>query len=86
MCRLSLEPFTCRNTMAFTETQLQAQLDPTSQKRGIRILRYIDNGTLTDVYVMGKIFPYAGKARWCTVSQALTAAAAATSIQNQLMK
>lgn len=72
--------------MAFTESQLQVQLDPASQKRGIRILRYIDNGTLTDVYVMGKIFPYAGRARWCTVSQALTAVAAATSIQNQLMK
>ena len=72
--------------MAFTESQLQAQLDPASQKRGIRIIRYVSNGTETNVYVIGKIHPYAGKVRWCTVSQALTAAVAATSIQNQLMK
>jgi hypothetical protein len=72
--------------MAFTEAQLQAQLDPANTLRTIIIETFqpIVNGTITEVYAIGVVAPFAGRSRWVQVAQSNTPAQAATIIQNKL--
>jgi hypothetical protein len=70
--------------MAFTEAQLVAQLDPASTGRTINIQELIPGPTITDVYAIGVVAPYAGRSRWVQVNSSNTAAQAATAIQAAL--
>jgi hypothetical protein len=70
--------------MAFTEAQLNAQLDPASTGRTITIGELIIGPTTTDVYAVGVTAPYAGRSRWVQVASSNTAAQAATAIQTAL--
>lgn len=70
--------------MAFTEAQLVAQLDPASTGRTINIQELIPGPTITDVYAVGVVAPYAGRSRWVQVTSSNTAAQAATAIQAAL--
>ena len=70
--------------MAFTEAQLNAQLDPASTDRTINIQALIPGPVITDVYAIGVLAPYAGRSRWIQVTTSNTAAQAATQIQNAL--
>lgn len=70
--------------MAFTESQLVAQLDPASTGRTINIQELIPGPTITDVYAIGVVAPYAGRSRWVQVNSSNTAAQAATAIQAAL--
>lgn len=70
--------------MAFTEAQLVAQLDPASTGRTINIQELIPGPTVTDVYAVGVLAPYAGRSRWVQVTSSNTAAQAAAQIQAAL--
>ncbi len=72
--------------MAFTESQLQAQLDPANTLRTIVIETFqpLQGGTITEVYAIGVVAPFAGRSRWVQVAQSNTPAQAATIIQNKL--
>jgi hypothetical protein len=72
--------------MAFTEAQLQAQLDPANTGRTITIESFIPgaNGLTTDVFGIGVVAPYAGRSRWTQILNTQTAAQAAVDIQNKL--
>lgn len=71
--------------MAFTEATLVAQLDTTGQGRTITIERFnTDSATITSMFVVGVIAPYAGRSRWVDVAQTNSAAQAATAVQNAL--
>lgn len=54
-----------------TDTTLQSQLDPSGNGTGIRILRRVDTGLLSQYYVM-PTQGYAGHARWVSVTTADT--------------
>lgn len=71
--------------MAFTEAQLVAQLDPASTGRTITLETFQPiSATLTEVFAVGVVAPYAGRSRWVQVSQTNTPAQAAAVIQNKL--
>lgn len=71
--------------MAFTEAQLLAQIDPAGTARVVVIENFIPVGTtLTDVYAMGVIAPYAGRSRWVQLAQSNTPAQAWTALQAAL--
>lgn len=70
--------------MAFTEAQLVAQLDPAASARTILIQGLIPGPTITDVYAVGVLAPYAGRSRWVQVTTSNTAAQAAAQIQTAL--
>jgi len=71
--------------MAFTEAQLIAQADPNGTARTVIFENFIPVGTtLTDVYAMGVIAPYAGRSRWVQVAQSNTPAQAWAVIQAAL--
>jgi hypothetical protein len=70
--------------MAFTEAQLVAQLDPASTGLTIKIQSLIPGPTITDVYAVGEVAPYAGRSRWVQVQSSNTAAQAAAAIQTAL--
>lgn len=70
--------------MAFTEAALNAQLDPASTGRTITIQEFIPGPTITDVYAVGVLAPYAGRSRWVQVTTSNTAAQAASAIQTAL--
>lgn len=67
--------------MAFTEAQLNAQLDPAAGGRTITLESFIPGVVITDVYAIGVLAPYAGRSRWLQVANSLTAAQAAAAIQ-----
>lgn len=71
--------------MAFTEAQLVAQADPNGTARTVMIEQFIPVGTtLTDLYCVGVIEPYAGRSRWLQIAQTNTAAQAWAAIQTGL--
>ena len=70
--------------MAFTESSLVAQLDTTGQGRVINLVTYQPGPTITTVYAVGVIAPYAGRSRWVDLTSSNTAAQAATQLQNAL--
>lgn len=70
--------------MAFTEAQLVAQLDSASTGRTINIQSFIPGPTITDVYAVGVLAPYAGRSRWVQVTTSNTDAQAAAQIQTAL--
>lgn len=71
--------------MAFTETQLVAQLDSASTGRTITVQTFNPfSATLTDIYAVGVVAPYAGRSRWMQIAQSNTAAQAAAAIQAAL--
>lgn len=71
--------------MAFTEAQLVAQADPGGTARTVVFDNFIPVGTtLTDVYAVGVIAPYAGRSRWIQLSQTRTAAQAWSDVQAAL--
>lgn len=67
--------------MAFTEAALVAQLDAAATGRTITLKSFIPGPTVTDVYAVGQLAPYAGRSRWIQVTSSLTAAQAASAIQ-----
>ena len=78
--------------MAFTESQLRAQMDPANTGRTVSLQAFIPVGTgSTDVYVVGVSGDgnigsrYAGKSRWVQLSQTLTDAQAWAAIQTALL-
>lgn len=71
--------------MAFTEAQLVAQLDAASTGRTITLQTFNPfSATLTDLYAIGVLAPYAGRSRWVQVAQTNTAAQAAVLVQAAL--
>ena len=71
--------------MAFTEAQLVAQIDSTGTGRVVNVEAFLSNpSTITDVYAIGVIAPYAGRSRWVQILQTRTAAQAWTDIQTAL--
>mgnify|MGYP003457902948 CR=1 FL=1 len=70
--------------MAFTETQLVAQLDSANTGRTITLESFIPGPTITDVYAIGVVAPYAGRSRWVQLTSSNTAAQAATQLQTAL--
>lgn len=70
--------------MAFTEATLVAQLDSASTGRTINLVTYQPGATITTVYAVGVVAPYAGRSRWVDLTSSNTAAAAATQLQNAL--
>ena len=56
--------------MAFTQAQLEAQIDSASTGRVVTIGEFLSNpSTITDVYAVGVIAPYAGRSRWVQILQ-----------------
>ena len=70
--------------MAFTESTLVAQLDSAATGRTINIQTYQPGSTITTVYAVGVLAPYAGRSRWVDLTSSNTAAQAATQLQNAL--
>lgn len=70
--------------MAFTEAQLVAQLDSANTGRTIVLESYLPGPTITSVYAVGVLTPYAGRSRWVDLTSSNTAAQAATQLQNAL--
>lgn len=71
--------------MAFTEAQLVAQIDSTGGGRVVTIAEFLSvPSTITDVYAIGEIAPYAGRSRWVQILQTRTAAQAWSDIQTAL--
>lgn len=70
--------------MAFTEAQLVAQLDSAGTGRTITLQTFQPGATITTVYAVGVIAPYAGRSRWVDLTSSNTAAQAATQLQNAL--
>jgi len=64
---------------AFTEATLVAQLDSVAGGRTITVERYNPNidGTLSEIYAVGVVAPYAGRARWIQLTAANNASQAA---------
>ena len=70
--------------MAFTEAQLNTQLDATGTGRVITLVTFNPGAVNTSIYATGIIAPYAGRSRWIDVPNSQTAAQAATTIQTGL--
>jgi hypothetical protein len=70
--------------MAFTEATLVAQLDPGASGRTITLQSFIPGSTLTDVYAVGVVAPYAGRSRWVQVTNTNTATQASDAIKAAL--
>lgn len=70
--------------MAFTEATLVAQLDSANTGRTITLESYIPGSTITTVYAIGVLHPYAGRSRWVDLTSSNTAAQAATQLQDAL--
>lgn len=70
--------------MAFTEAQLNAQLDSAATGRTITLVTFNPGATNTTIYAVGVLAPYAGRSRWVDVPNSQTAAQAATTIQSVL--
>jgi hypothetical protein len=66
--------------MAFTEASLVAQLDPAGTGRTITLVDFQPGPTITSVYAVGVIAPYAGRSRWVGLTSSNTAAQAATQL------
>lgn len=72
--------------MPFTEADLIAQADSTGTNRTVEFQAFIPVGTtLTDVYAIGVIAPFAGKSRWVQLAQARTPAQAWSDVQAALL-
>lgn len=54
--------------MAFTEAQLNAQLDSAATGRTITLVTFNPGSTNTDIYAVGITDPYAGRSRWVQVA------------------
>jgi hypothetical protein len=67
--------------MAFTEASLVAQLDAASTGRTITLQQFIPGPTVTNVYAVGVLAPYAGRSRWVQLTTSNTAAQAAAEVQ-----
>lgn len=70
--------------MAFTEAQLIAQIDSTGTGRVVVVEDFIVGETVTDLYCVGVIAPYAGRSRFVQVPNTNTAAQTWTAIQAEL--
>jgi len=70
--------------MAFTESQLNAQIDSANTGRVATLITFNPGATYTDVYVVGVLAPYAGRSRWVQIPNSNTAAQAWTAIQSAL--
>jgi hypothetical protein len=70
--------------MAFTESQLNAQLDPTGTNKTVQIVRFIpDNTPVTPVTIQVYAVPvngYSGNSGWYTLTYSNTAAQAAAQL------
>lgn len=68
--------------MAFTEAQLQSEI--ASDGSGAEIVKFLNAGTSTDVYVQNLNSTTSKKAGWTQVAQSNTAAQAAALIRTNL--
>ena len=67
--------------MAFTEAQLNTQIDPTGTGRVVTLVTFNPAALNTDIYVVGVTAPYAGRSRWIQIPNSNTAAQAWALIQ-----
>lgn len=67
--------------MAFTEAQLDAQIDPAGTNNIIQIQNFYPGSVNTTVYAIGVIYPYAGRSRFVDIPNSYTAAQAFAAIQ-----
>lgn len=72
------------NIIAFTEAQLNTQIDPVASGRVATLVTFNPGISNTDVYVVGVTAPYAGRSRWVQIPNTQTAAQAWTMIQAAL--
>lgn len=70
--------------MAFTESQLNEQIDSANTGRVATLVTFNPGTTYTDVYVVGVTAPYAGRSRWVQIPNSNTAAQAWTAIKSAL--
>lgn len=70
--------------MAFTEAQLNAQIDPGLTTKVATLAAFIPGSVNTSIYIVGVTAPYAGKSRWTDVPNSQTAAQAWATIQANL--
>jgi hypothetical protein len=70
--------------MPFTEAELVAQIDPARTGRTIVLEAFMPGPTITTVYAIGVIAPYAGRSRFVDLTSSNTPAQAATQLQNEL--
>lgn len=70
--------------MAFTEAQLQAQLDTEGLNCKITQFNATDSASYTDVFVQNANTNTSRKSGWTQVAQSNTAAQAATAIKSNL--
>jgi hypothetical protein len=70
--------------MAFTEAQLDAQIDPGLTTKVANITAFIPGAVNTSIFIVGVTAPYAGKCRWTDVPNTDTAAQAWAAIQANL--
>ena len=67
--------------MAFSEAQLNAQLDPATTGRTITLQSFIPGAVNTTLYAIGVTAPYAGRSRFVDVPNSSTPAQAASAVQ-----
>ena len=70
--------------MAFTENQLDQTIDPASTDRTVQFITMIPGPTVTDIYAIGIMAPYAGKCGWTQVPNGSTPAQAIALVQQTL--
>jgi hypothetical protein len=70
--------------MAFTEAQLNTQIDPVASGRVVTLVTFNPGTSSTDVYAVGVTAPYAGRSRWVQIPNSQTAAQAWATIQAAL--
>lgn len=70
--------------MAFTEASLVAQLDPGSTGNVINLVTYQPGATITTVYAVGVVAPYAGRSRWVDLTSSNTATQASDQLKAAL--
>ena len=70
--------------MAFSEAQLNAQLDAAATGRTITLQTFNPGTVNTTIYAIGVTAPYAGRSRFVDVANTNTAAQAAAVIQAAL--
>ena len=70
--------------MAFTEAQLNAQLDPSATGRTVTLQTFNPGLVNTTIYAIGVVAPFAGRSRFVDVPNTNTPAQAATAVQAAL--
>ena len=70
--------------MAFSEAQLNAQIDPAGTGRIVTLVTFNPGTANTDCYCIGVTAPYAGRSRWVQMPNGNSPAQAWAAIQTAL--